>query len=131
MLAAVTCPDIQDLECLLLGQITGPEGEKLAQHLEVCGRCLAAVQGLRAEDTFVEDARAQGTGVTPADSDVVRALIERLRGLRPELAGTGREATAVTIPPEASAAGCGPSRSTSGARSGGARPPCPSRPVPR
>jgi WD40 repeat protein len=81
-MAAVTCPEREILERLLLGQILGPEGEELARHLEGCARCLAAAESLSAQDTLTEAVCAGETEADSQEKEVVHTLIERLRDLR-------------------------------------------------
>jgi Leucine-rich repeat (LRR) protein/tRNA A-37 threonylcarbamoyl transferase component Bud32 len=86
MAVVASCPDRDVLERLMLGRIAGPEGELLAQHLEGCERCSAAVLTLGAEDTLTEATRGPSTAEGGPDADVVRGLVESLRRLGPPAA---------------------------------------------
>ncbi len=50
--AVTPCPDVQTLERLLLGIVTGPQAEQLEEHIAVCPRCVATAQSLKAEDAL-------------------------------------------------------------------------------
>jgi serine/threonine protein kinase len=89
MAPVASCPDREVLEQLMLGRLADPEGERLAQHLEQCGRCAAVVQTLRADDTLVEAARAPSTATGGPEQEVVRGLVERLRRGGPPTAAAG------------------------------------------
>jgi len=86
MTKPVTCPDRSTLQRLLLGQIAGPQGEDLAQHLEECDRCTAIVATLGGEDTLV--VAAQSTAAEEPQHEAVRDLIERLRQCGPPSPGS-------------------------------------------
>jgi serine/threonine protein kinase/WD40 repeat protein len=73
------CPDAQSLQRLMLGQISGPEGDSLEQHVSECRRCADTLQVLKAEDTLVEAMRAQKAAAEKAENDTVEELIKRLR----------------------------------------------------
>jgi len=58
MVMAVSCPSADVLEQLVLGRITGPQGETLEDHLTRCSHCLVVLQSLPAEDDVVSALRS-------------------------------------------------------------------------
>jgi serine/threonine protein kinase len=77
-----TCLDRQVLEQFLLGQLEGEDLERVAQHVEQCGPCIAILYTLRGEDTLVEVLRDPAASEEATSEDLER-LIARLRGLCP------------------------------------------------
>jgi len=63
----------------MLGQISGPEGDSLEQHVAECGSSATTLQALAAEDTLVEAMRAHRVAAAGAENDTVEELIKRLR----------------------------------------------------
>jgi serine/threonine protein kinase/formylglycine-generating enzyme required for sulfatase activity len=96
MIGIAACPDVQEYERLRLGDLSGAEGERLLQHLEQCHRCLTVVQRLGASDTLVELMRAHAPTANRPEQDVIEALRQRLRLLRPAASARGE---AGTLPP--------------------------------
>lgn len=68
MVAVTACPSVHTLEQLFLGQLTVPETESLARHLEQCGACVATVRGLKVDDTLVEMIRRPGPAAADANA---------------------------------------------------------------
>jgi serine/threonine protein kinase len=82
MLPLVACPDRETLRLLLLGHTSGPEGERLAEHLEQCPCCTDLARTLHSDDTLTESARSSG-GLVAALEEGVQDLVDRLRRLGP------------------------------------------------
>ena len=51
-MARVACPNHQVLQRLLGGQLSRPEVEQLANHVEACERCGQTLDGLKIDDTM-------------------------------------------------------------------------------
>jgi hypothetical protein len=81
MTARHTCPSSADLEKLMVGQMSEPEVELLAEHLEHCPRCVETVRGLRLNDTLLDAARRCPESDDPGET-AVEQLIQRLKGLQ-------------------------------------------------
>jgi len=79
MAVASHCPDAQTLEQLRLGQLSLGDVEHLAQHLEQCERCAAAVGEIQADDTLVEALRKRPTVLDRCEQDAVTGLIASLQ----------------------------------------------------
>jgi tetratricopeptide (TPR) repeat protein len=82
------CPDRQDLERLLLGQLEGPEALDLELHFEHCEHCLRAVRVPQPDDPLVAVVRASSVASRAGETEVSELLIEKLCGLRSELLDT-------------------------------------------
>jgi hypothetical protein len=67
---------------MLRGQAGGPDAERLARHLEECGRCGEAVERLLADDAPRGALRRPPADAVPAEIDAVGRLVARLHGLR-------------------------------------------------
>ncbi len=80
---ASACPEIRNLERLVLGQIAGPEAEALEEHVARCDRCGVAVSRLKAEDPLVQAMRVPVPLVGEADRKLVQDLIAKLKVLSP------------------------------------------------
>jgi serine/threonine-protein kinase len=91
------CPDAQELERILHGRAPGWDAERLARHLETCGRCADAVDQVLDGEAVVAALRAGRAAAPRAEEDAVRQLVAQVRGLRPD--GWG----AAPTPPERSA----------------------------
>jgi hypothetical protein len=61
----------------MVGQLSEPEVEQLAEHLEHCPHCVETVRGLRLSDTLLEAARRGPAGDDPGET-AVEQLIQRL-----------------------------------------------------
>src|SRR5438128_2052478 len=62
------CPDVQELQRLLLGQVSSEEGDRLGQHLLHCDRCAQAVHSLPAQQLPAAGVQeALGTLVEPRE----------------------------------------------------------------
>jgi WD40 repeat protein/tRNA A-37 threonylcarbamoyl transferase component Bud32 len=100
MQAAIPCPDRQEYERLIQGELTPPDVERVSQHLAGCSPCAATVQTLLGEDTLLSAVR--GTGPAPTRGEEVPAeLVQRLVGLAASAATTAAEATSPLAPPQA------------------------------
>lgn len=75
-----SCPDAQAFQRVLGGHVGAADAERLAEHLELCGRCADTVEQLLASDTLRE--ALQRGGEAQGDDPVVVRLMEKLRGLR-------------------------------------------------
>jgi WD40 repeat protein len=81
MIARHTCPSAADLEKLMVGQMSEPEVEQLAEHLEHCPRCVETVRGLHLNDTLLEAARRSPAAGDPGET-ALEQVIQRLKGLQ-------------------------------------------------
>ncbi len=88
-----SCPNAATFERLRSGQLSAADVEQLARHLEQCGRCAAAVEALKPDDTLTDALRAKSTAIDRPEGDVVAKLVSRLKQIRP-LASAPIEATA-------------------------------------
>jgi tetratricopeptide (TPR) repeat protein len=75
------CPDARELEQVLHGQAPPGDVERVARHLEGCGRCADAVDRLLDGEAIVLALRAGPAEVTLAEEEAVRGLAAQLRGL--------------------------------------------------
>jgi serine/threonine protein kinase len=91
------CPDLAELELLLLGNVSGPAADSLEQHLLACPSCARRLRGLAGEDRLLTALRGRGTATASADGSV-EAVMERLRRTRPRDGESGT-ATALSGPP--------------------------------
>src|SRR5208337_4309023 len=83
MSSASLCPDVQQLQRLLLGRLPNDVRANLEEHVLHCRQCTALLPTVKADDTLVEALRAGARlALQPADRDV-EALMSRLRKLRP------------------------------------------------
>src|SRR5262245_21211659 len=88
-----SCPDSQLLQRLAQVLLTPQDVEPLAEHLEWCDRCAETILGLKHEDTLVAAVRARRDVAEGADRSIVAALIQKLRGLPPEVAALSQHTT--------------------------------------
>src|SRR4051812_49097598 len=96
---SLSCPDLTQLERLLLGGVAGPEAVTLEEHVADCSRCGAAIARLTAEDPLVEAMRARTALVGAEDRPLLQGLIGRLKDLRPSLGLWDTDATGSPTPP--------------------------------
>jgi WD40 repeat protein/predicted Ser/Thr protein kinase len=82
MPSPVTCPSAHEYERLRRGELSLPEVEQLAQHIEKCGRCADQMQSLPVDDTLIEALRARSTVTDPKEQDRVSDLVARLKQFR-------------------------------------------------
>jgi tetratricopeptide (TPR) repeat protein len=68
------------LRQFLLGRLTGPEADRLSEHLPDCPSCLAAVTTFEAEDALVKALRTLGAA-EGTDADLLANLLRRVQGL--------------------------------------------------
>jgi tRNA A-37 threonylcarbamoyl transferase component Bud32 len=92
------CPEVQQLEWFLLGQLEEPDLETLQQHLAGCPACRARTAALEVQDTLVKALPALSPLAPPPENSVVNHLIDRLQRLPREqgasLSGAADEGTA-------------------------------------
>ncbi len=74
------CPSPEELRRFLLGQDSDQEAERLEAHLSVCQTCLAALHEQEIGDSLLEIVREQSHAAEDPNQELVRALIERVRG---------------------------------------------------
>jgi len=75
------CSDPETLQRFFLGQLPEEEVERLAEHVEQCGRCLEILLTLRGEDALLLAIQAAAAGnVLPAE-ELLETIIERASGL--------------------------------------------------
>src|SRR4051812_33797250 len=86
------CPQADRLRSFLHGEVRGAEADSLAAHLSACPRCLRTAQALGKDDTLVAALLSPADGATPSP-ELVRDLIERLRGPEPTAAGASEVPT--------------------------------------
>jgi hypothetical protein len=96
MPTTVPCLDARQLERLLAGNVPAQELDSATRHLEECPRCAETLDGLLKHDTLMEVARSQTTVDVDPETDAVRGLIERIRGLHS--LSTSPEATQEVYP---------------------------------
>jgi formylglycine-generating enzyme required for sulfatase activity len=78
------CPEVEEYQQLLRGQLSAQEVEQLAQHIEGCSHCAGLVAALQHQGTLHEVARAARAAADAPGNGSMDALIERLcRQLRP------------------------------------------------
>src|SRR4051812_2888660 len=92
------CPDVNDLEQFLLGQLHEAQADPLGEHLVQCLHCLAAVAALEADggDSVVRALRAVGAAET-SDKAMVASLIDRVREQQRLAAGSGPDPTGLDL----------------------------------
>src|SRR4051812_13193074 len=83
---ATLCPDSPTLQCLLLGQLADPDGERWEAHLERCPTCIATAASLTVLDSLGREVRQAAAGppvliIPPAELPVIDTLAERARSL--------------------------------------------------
>src|SRR5437879_2901714 len=88
MAIELACVDVQVLKQLVEGRLSGQEVAALEEHLLGCDRCAGTVNVLVTQDTLAEALQAQRSAGEP-ENDLVRGLIERLRGLRTTTTDSG------------------------------------------
>src|SRR4051812_84458 len=74
-----SCPSVEVLRQLALGEMTTPEAESLERHLEQCERCIALLEELPVEDGLVRVMRAGSPIPARIDRPAVDQLIGRIR----------------------------------------------------
>jgi WD40 repeat protein len=92
------CPEAQDLQRLLLGELAENDARSLEQHLLACPSCLGTARGLPAEDTLVEAMRNQAAAADRPERELVNDLIGRMKALR------ASDSSTVPVPPAGPAA---------------------------
>ncbi len=77
-----SCPQADDLQRFLLGQVSEGQAWHVEEHLRRCGACLDFLNTLRAEDPLTAAFRRQGRGTARVPAgERVEGLMHRLRGL--------------------------------------------------
>jgi tRNA A-37 threonylcarbamoyl transferase component Bud32 len=105
MSAEPSCLGARELEQVVLGRATAEDVERLARHLEECGRCGETVEQLLDRGALVETLRSRAEVAGESEDDAVGQLVSRLRELRPAPAAPGEtRAVADTPPPPGPAA---------------------------
>jgi WD40 repeat protein len=77
------CPAEEEWLRLLRAQPSAEEAERLAQHLEGCGRCADALDRMLGADQLSEALRAPAAAARGVEDRVVESLTDRLRQLHP------------------------------------------------
>jgi anti-sigma factor RsiW len=83
MPARQTCPPSVELDKLIVGQLSEPEVEELAAHIEQCPRCAETIRGLHLSDSLLEAAQGSRSAGGESGETAVEQLIQVLKGLRP------------------------------------------------
>ncbi len=78
-----TCPSLQALQQLLLGNLPLGERDALEEHVLNCDRCVANAETISSDDDLTRLAR-QATPRPDGQSDVINALIGRIKKARKE-----------------------------------------------
>ena len=78
-----SCPPKEVLERFVLGQLSPPEVEQWAGHVEQCGRCHAALRAFHDEDTVVEALQHPGSAEAQRRHQQVQSLMEKLLRWQP------------------------------------------------
>src|SRR5437660_11449157 len=71
------CPDPDQLELFVLGQVVGAQADLLDEHIAHCSRCLGTLASLPGVDPLVEAMRAAHED--KGCSDLVHVLIRQLK----------------------------------------------------
>jgi WD40 repeat protein/tRNA A-37 threonylcarbamoyl transferase component Bud32 len=112
MVANEHCPDREEMQQHLLGQVPEPRASVLDDHLTHCSSCSSVADVSPGGDTFVETVRAVGTAVEQREDPVVRRAVERACALpapADALADDATIAPADRVPQTGRSAGQGPS----------------------
>jgi serine/threonine protein kinase len=102
MPVASRCPDLPQWQCLVLGDLSEQDAERLVGHLAECRSCSDIMRTLKSEDTLVALLRASGRTTDGPRHEQVAELIERVKGLRLAVAGRNAEedrSSWTTVPP--------------------------------
>jgi WD40 repeat protein len=100
MVTSERCPEREELQRHLLGQVAEPRASALDEHLAQCSSCSRASDLSAAEDTFVEAIRCGGLALDLSEDPVLRLVVERACALPVPAAAAGDD---VTIAPAAAA----------------------------
>jgi serine/threonine protein kinase/TolB-like protein len=80
----LSCPDTDDLAAFSLGLTGASAAEDVETHLQECGRCVAALEGLRLQDILVDAMRAQTILLEkPVVNQRIRETMEAVKQLYP------------------------------------------------
>jgi serine/threonine-protein kinase len=74
-----SCPDLQQLVRLVLGNAPPEEVARLGRHLLACHSCVSTLHGLRAEDTLIQQLQAQATKEARPIQELLDSVIVRLQ----------------------------------------------------
>jgi Leucine-rich repeat (LRR) protein len=89
MIGTSPCPEPEQLQRFLLGQLQGAEAEQLEQHLPSCRRCLSISQTFHLCDTFVDLVRTGGSTSEAVLAEPDPVLLQQLFRLGTPLSGPG------------------------------------------
>lgn len=76
------CPNSEDLQHFLLGQLAAAEVERLAAHVARCGHCVALLGAFQMEDELLKTVTAAAPRVGQPLDALLENLIERTSSLR-------------------------------------------------
>jgi hypothetical protein len=91
-----SCPDTEEWRRWLRSDRCAEDGERLAEHLERCGLCSEALDGLLNVDQLMESLRAPAAAASRIDDGVVERLASRLRDFPPLAGGSQLDSTAAS-----------------------------------
>jgi serine/threonine protein kinase len=80
MPGTTSCPEVQNLQQLSLGELPDELADALEQHLLLCETCVQTMRMFRAEDTLLAAARARVAEKVPEGPEVEH-LVQRIRKL--------------------------------------------------
>ena len=83
-MAGKACPEFNDYQRLVAGQLPDVEKEAMLGHLERCDSCARKLTALPEPDTLVDLVRQARTLDDGASEETISRLVERLSTLRPE-----------------------------------------------
>lgn len=75
------CPDRDELERFLLGQVSDLELADIEGHLSHCSSCLRTLEDLHAQDPLIEAFRSQRAARDNQEDEQAESMIRRLQGL--------------------------------------------------
>lgn len=87
MPATGACPPHEFLKQFVLGQLSLPEIERWADHVEQCPECTATMQNIPAEDTVTDAMKHPGSASVERQHPLVQSLIAQIKQYWPEGAG--------------------------------------------
>jgi serine/threonine protein kinase len=94
-----SCPELQTLARCLLGELSAPELEQMAQHLRECPRCLATVQALKGGNTLAAGKRPQPNSLTAASAEeFVQSLLDDLHFRKMAMPAPTKEIQSLSTP---------------------------------
>lgn len=81
MRRALLCPEPEEWQRFMLGEIPDPDATFLEEHLAGCSRCATRLDEVHAEDDLIAAMRRRRMLLSEADMPFVSTLIERVRAL--------------------------------------------------